>query len=297
MKLSFTNRLLIGTFRGINRLRAWHRLPKWLSVINLMAFREELRAKNLHDVYPSVDAQGIPAKCPMHDSRYMAVRHSDGLFNDLQHPLMGCTGMLMGRTVPREFTAAPSTEDLLTPNPRVISERLMARPEGGFKPATIVNLLAAAWIQFQVHDWFGHHDSPEEIDIPLPAGDSWSDPHMKVFRTQPDEAIDELDHKYPAYRNKNSHWWDGSQIYGSTEVQTASLRNQSPDGKIQTEERAGDICLPRDVRNIPLTGFSDNWWTGLELRAPLRHVKNAFAPWDKVGQTAGYTAKEAAVGA
>ena len=173
----------------------------------------------------------------------------------------------------------------------------MARPEGGFKPATIVNLLAAAWIQFQVHDWFGHHDSPEEIDIPLPAGDSWSDPHMKVFRTQPDEAIDELDHKYPAYRNKNSHWWDGSQIYGSTEVQTASLRNQSPDGKIQTEERAGDICLPRDVRNIPLTGFSDNWWTGLELRAPLRHVKNAFAPWDKVGQTAGYTAKEAAVGA
>ena len=97
MKLSFTNRLLIGTFRGINRLRAWHRLPKWLSVINLMAFREELRAKNLHDVYPSVDAQGIPAKCPMHDSRYMAVRHSDGLFNDLQQPLMGCTGMRMGR--------------------------------------------------------------------------------------------------------------------------------------------------------------------------------------------------------
>lgn len=70
-----------------------------------MAFREELRAKNLHDVYPSPDAQGMPAKCPMHDTRYMAVRHSDGMFNDLQQPMMGCTGMRMGRNVPRTFTA------------------------------------------------------------------------------------------------------------------------------------------------------------------------------------------------
>jgi hypothetical protein len=27
-----------------------------------------------------------------------------------------------------------------------------------FKPATIVNLLAAAWIQFQLHDWVMHED-------------------------------------------------------------------------------------------------------------------------------------------
>lgn len=265
MKLSFGQRTLIWTFRGVNSMVDWHRLPKWFGVLNLMAFRHELRAKNLHDVYPSAQSQGTKQGCPMHDSRYLAVRHSDGKFNALDQPLMGCVGMRLGRNVPREHTAAPSAEELMTPNPRIISARLLARPEGGFKPATIVNLLAAAWIQFQVHDWFGHHDSAEQIEIPLPKGDNWSDPHMTVFRTQPDEPLDELDKKYPAYRNKNTHWWDGSQIYGSTEAQTTALRGQSADGKLTVADGQHDSFLPRDARGIPLTGFNDNWWTGLEL--------------------------------
>ena len=49
MQPSFGHRILIGTFKGINKIAAWHRLPKWLGVVNLIAFREELRAKNLHD--------------------------------------------------------------------------------------------------------------------------------------------------------------------------------------------------------------------------------------------------------
>ena len=71
---------------------------------------------------------------------------------------MGCAGMRLGRNVPRKYTAAPSEEELLSPNPRLVSDRLMRRgADGGFKPATIVNLLAAAWVQFQVHDWFFHY--------------------------------------------------------------------------------------------------------------------------------------------
>jgi hypothetical protein len=265
MKLTFSQRLLVGFFHGVNRVIAWHRLPKWLGVLNLVAFRDELRAKNLHDTYPSEASQGTPATCPMHDSRYKAARHSDGKFNILEEPLMGCTGMRFGRNVPREFAKAPTPEELLTPNPRVISERLMARPEGEFKPATIVNLLAAAWIQFQVHDWVGHHDSTETVDIPLPPGDTWSDPTIKVFRTQPDEVLDALDKMSPAYKNKNSHWWDGSQIYGSSEAQTEILRSKSPDGKLIMEEGHADVFLPRDAKGIPVTGFNDNWWIGLEL--------------------------------
>lgn len=263
MQPSFGHRILIGTFKGINKVVAWHRLPKWLGIVNLIAFREELRAKNLHDVYPSPDAQGDQKRCPFHDTRYYSARHSDGKFNDVDKPLMGCTGMRMGRNVPREFAKAPTPEELMTPNPRIISEKLLARDE--FKPATILNLLAAAWIQFQVHDWFGHHESTEEVEIPLPPGDSWSDPTMKLFRTQPDEILDEQDKVSPAYRNKNTHWWDGSQIYGSTEEQTASLRTQSPDGKLILEGGASGNFLPRDARGIPITGFNDNWWLGLEL--------------------------------
>lgn len=265
MKLSFGQRALVWTFKGVNSVVDWHRLPKWFGVLNLMAFRDELRAKNLHDVYPTADSQGTPQGCPMHDSRYMAVRHSDGKFNALEQPLMGCVGMRLGRNVPREHAKAPTLEELMTPNPRIISARLLARPEGTFKPATIVNLLAAAWIQFQVHDWFGHHDSTEQVEIPLPPGDQWSGAHMKVFRTQPDEPLDEMDRVSPAYRNKNTHWWDGSQIYGSTEAQTAALRGQATDGKLTVEDGRPDSFLPRDTRGIPITGFNDNWWIGLEL--------------------------------
>jgi hypothetical protein len=265
MKTSLSGRFLIGTFRAVNRVVAWHRLPKWLGVLNLLAYRIELRAKNLHDTYPDAAHHGTPAGCPMHDTRFLAVRHSDGKFNNLEQPLMGCTGMRLGRNVPRQHTAHPGDEALLTPNPRVVSERLLARPAGEFKPATIVNLLAAAWIQFQVHDWFAHHDSEEQIDIPLPPGDTWSDPHMRLHRTLPDEPLDEQDRLYPAYRNKNSHWWDGSQIYGSTEAETAALRDKAPGGKLIVNRESADYFLPRDERGIPKTGFSDNWWTGLEL--------------------------------
>lgn len=44
----------------------------------------------------------------------------------------------------------------MSPNPRLVSETFMKRDVEGFKPATTLNLLAAAWIQFQVHDWFFH---------------------------------------------------------------------------------------------------------------------------------------------
>ncbi len=263
MKLSFSQRLLVGLFKGVNAVIAWHRLPKWIGILNLLAFRHELRAKNLTDTYPSPEYQGDQKSCPFHDTRFFAVRNSDGKFNDIEQPLMGCSGMRLGRNVPRENTAPPTPEELLTPNPRLVSEKLMQRRE--FKPATIVNLLAAAWIQFMVHDWFGHFDSDEHVEIPVPAGDTWPDPVIKVPRTQPDTPLNEIDRKFPAYRNKNTHWWDGSQIYGSTEAQTEVLRGKAVDGKLFVEDGHSDHFLPRDSRGIPITGFNDNWWIGLEL--------------------------------
>lgn len=269
MALSLGNRVLGWTFKVINKVVAWHRLPKWLGVLNLLAFRNELRAKNLYDVYPSPDFQGTPQAEPMEDSRYLSVRDSDGKFNSLEQPLMGCTGMRLGRNVPRRYTKAPTDEELLTPNPRIISERLLARQPGQFKPATIVNLLAAAWIQFQVHDWFAHETSTEEVAIPLPDGDSWPGSNMKVLRTQRDKPLDNTDQESPAYKNQSTHWWDGSQIYGSSEDRTTALRGKSIDGKLTVDDRSSDTFLPRDEAGIPITGDSQNWWVGLELMHTL----------------------------
>jgi hypothetical protein len=154
---SLLDRAIVKLYKGINKIVPWHKLPTPLGVFNLLALRIELRAKNLYDVYPDVSSQGTPATCPMSDPQYKTARNSDGKFNSLQEPKMGCAGMRFGRNVPRKFTVAPTEEELMTPNPRVVSERLLARQDGKFKPATIVNLLAAAWIQFQVHDWVFHY--------------------------------------------------------------------------------------------------------------------------------------------
>lgn len=264
LQLSIGKRVLIATFTALNRVVPWHRFPKWLGLLNLVALRDQLRAHNLIDTYPSPDAYGDAARCPMDHSRYLAVRHSDGKFNDLARPLMGCAGMRFGRNIPRDLTKAPTTDELLTPNPRVISERLLQRRE--FKPATSLNLLAAAWIQFMVHDWFGHYDDDDhKIDIPLQPGDDWSDGAMRVHRTKADAPRADIDRTHPAYQNKNTAWWDGSQIYGSSEAQTTALRGKARDGKLFVEDGHVDHFLPRDHRGIPITGFADNWWTGLEL--------------------------------
>ncbi|KAK6082883.1 peroxidase family protein [Seiridium cupressi] len=266
MALTLGKRLLIWTFKFVNLFVSWHKLPSYLSAINILALRYELRDKNLHDTYDNPDEQGTASAPEMPDTKYLSVRNSDGHFNDLEHPKMGGRCMRFGRNVPRQFTTAPTPEMLLTPNPRVISEKLLARENGTFKPATIVNLLAAAWIQFQVHDWAQHYRNEKNWEVPLAEGDKWSDKNgMKIDQTQADEPQNKQDLTAPAYKNENTHWWDGSQIYGSSEEATRQLRSKCHDGKMEVNLVGGAEFLPRGADNIPLTGFNENWWLGLEL--------------------------------
>ena len=85
---------------------------------------------------------------------------------------MGAKGTGFGRNLPIEKTII-DRKRLLEPDPRVISRRLMARDD--FKPAGIINSLAAAWLQFENHNWFFHGDgNPENtIDIKLRDGDTF----------------------------------------------------------------------------------------------------------------------------
>ncbi|KAE9581705.1 hypothetical protein CGMCC3_g2264 [Colletotrichum fructicola] len=278
-------RLYIAFWKIVNFFVHWHKLPKWLSVFNLLALRFELRDQNLYDTYPSDgrDHQGNPKTCPLEDTKYISSRHSDGKFNDLSGPKMGCRGMRFGRNVPRKHTTAPSHKELLTPNPRLISEKILARPDNGFKPATIVNLLAAAWIQFQVHDWAQHfNDTANSWDVPLAKGDTWPERNMRIYRTRKAEHLRGDDEAPPAYENECTHWWDGSQIYGSTEKETQELRAQcereGSRGQLAVDGVQGAQFLPRGQDGIPKTGFHQNWWIGLELLHTLFALEhNAIA--------------------
>lgn len=196
MGYTFSQATLVAFFKFLNTFVAWHKLPKLLGALNLLALRDELREKNLVDTYPAENFQGSTKQDPMTDTKFICARNSDGLFNDLERPKMGCRGMRFGRNIPRKYTAHPSDHDLMTPDPRLISQSLLQRKQ--FQGAYIVNLLAAAWIQFQVHDWAQHSNSKTKFhEIPLKPNDPWPVNPMRIPKTEADEPLDEEDQKYP----------------------------------------------------------------------------------------------------
>ncbi|BAY07790.1 peroxidase family protein [Calothrix sp. NIES-2098] len=242
----------------------WHRLPTPLALIKLAGFRKELRQKNLHDTSQIADTEKLPHPQPSPDGRHLVARTADGSFNDLKHPEMGMVGTRLGRNVPLTEVKV-DRKNLLHPNPRIISQRLMTRNE--FIPATSLNILAAAWIQFQNHDWFAHGDNrpDKKIVIPLAEDDTWPQEHrpMAIKETLVDESRPEGEQAQPpTFINKVTHWWDGSQIYGSHPEKVDELRSHV-DGKLIIGD---DGLLPLDPAiGIERTGFNDNWWIGLSL--------------------------------
>ena len=240
------------------RKRPWYEKPKLAAMPELVEIRNQLRQENLHDTEePALVKQDVPVNL---DPVLRNERTIDGSHNDLSYPQMGCAHRRFGRNVPLEHTF-PDTPNLMNPSPRVVSRELMTRDQ--FQPATILNLLAAAWIQFMVHDWFVHkRSSPADgVEIPLAPGDDWSDPTMRIPASVPDPAPAGST-RPPAYTNLNSHWWDGSQVYGSDPIVAAALRT-GEGGTIRVD--ASKMLMVDPVSGIHLTGFSDNWWIGLAM--------------------------------
>ncbi len=244
--------------------KPWHEKIPILALLNLTRFRDSLREKNLHDSSQLSNQEELPKPQPNPDGRHLVARTDDGSYNDLEKPEMGMAGTRFGRNVPLEDTK-PDEKNILNPNPRVISQKVLKRDE--FIPATSLNVLAAAWIQFQNHDWFTHGDNEpnKKIEIPLPEGDPWPEEHrpMEVKKTLTDQSRSESDQSsQPTFINEVTHWWDGSQIYGSNPETVDKLRSHV-DGKLTIGE---DGLLPLDEQlGLDMTGFNDNWWVGLSL--------------------------------
>ena len=259
---------LIHKLTGLLQKKQWYELPKNLALARLGNIRNELRQKNLHDTEepPLKKSDGTANLSPEQRAR----RTIDGTCNDLQYPTMGAVGRRFGRNFPLD-QVKPDTANLLTPSPRVVSRTLMTRDQ--FQPATILNLIAGAWIQFMVHDWFVHKRSATaKIDIPLAPGDDWSDGKMTIPRTEPDPAQAGSTHP-PAYANLNSHWWDASMLYGCDATIAAKVR-ANIGGKLRIEPTG---LLPTDPETgVSFSGFTDNWWIGLAMLHTLFTLEHNF---------------------
>jgi len=254
----------IRFFTWLNRRVPWYRLPLWLGFLNLAVLRSVLRERNLHDT--SLLPSNAPGPLPAVSPDVLRWRTADGSFNDLRDPNMGRAGTRFGRNVPLGYSY-PDERTLLEPNPRRVSRVLLTRHE--FTPARSLNLLAAAWVQFQAHDWFSHDDSDpnDPITIPIDSDDTWpGDKPMRIGRTRRDPTrCDNPPVGPPTYINRVTHWWDASQLYGSGLVTQQGVRARR-DGKLVLD---GQGLIPVDSRCIEITGFNDNWWLGLSL---LHHL-------------------------
>jgi hypothetical protein len=271
-------------WRQVNRVRDWWELPKPLALLNLRAYRDELREFNLYDTRATNGGSAplAPEKLPKH-------RTYDGSFQDPLDPEMGMVGSRFGRNAPPDATAPEEMPRLMQPSPRDVSMQLLNREE--FKPATTLNVLAACWIQFQNHDWFGHgENSPDEyIDVPLGEGDPWADGDpMKVRATSLDRTRTWKSGLPPTYINTVTHWWDLSQVYGSSEERNRELRS-GEDGKMAVDEDRLPNESDPHLDGVDMTGFSDNYWVGLSLlhtlfvkehNAICDHLKAHYPTWD-----------------
>lgn len=266
---SLLSRLLTSAAEAVDRRVGWHKLPRLPGIITLFGLRAGLRSRNLYEAdAPLATRSVVPGP---EGERYATARTADGTRNDLDDPAMGAAGMPFGRNVPLDLAHPENDWDVLEgPSPRTVSRELLTRD--AFKPATTLNLLAAAWLQFMIRDWFSHGkgDKAAAWNLSLEEDDPWPHDHpgaprtMSVPRTpSAPYAPDDAANSPPAYINTETHWWDGSQIYGSSAAAQSAVRSWE-NGKLRLGPRGS---LPVDVLDR-LSG-EPGWWVGLALMTTL----------------------------
>jgi hypothetical protein len=278
----------------------WYRHGWVIGVLILAYIRELLNAHNLISTYPNGTLVGFQEPGQRPPLGVTDFRTADGTWNNLEDPKEGAAATRFLRNVDLSKTCPETDKDtLLKPNPREISLNLLSRPLGPDKqpkmvPAEFLNLLAAAWIQFMTHDWVSHGDvdpNPDNvIHVPLenddPACDRYRQEHVGIGATQSDPTrhTGGAEPACTSSINEVTHWWDGSQIYGSDQATQDRLRSREM-GKLRLRID-GTLPLATDVED---TGFRRNWWIGLtmlhtlfvcEHNAICDMLHDAYPAWD-----------------
>ena len=284
---------LLSWAEVVDRMFGWDKLPVIFGIATLVGIREKLRERNLYDAETPYMCQYPPPLPP----EELSHRTSDGTHNDLQDPRMGSANTRFGRNVPMIGRTYPASlrGTMMEPNPREVSLKLLRR--NTFQPARGLNLLAAAWIQFMVRDWVSHGSSGRDKaaaegawEVPRVAGDHrWPETErpMLVPRTPDDRSPCEREEGIPpTYLNRVTHWWDGSQIYGSTEDETWNVR--SHENGMLKDSLTPDEMISADPQTTKRALEEPGFWIGFGMMGALftlehneicRQLHNEYPGW------------------
>ena len=252
------------------------------------------------------------------------IRHRTltGICNDVFNPGMGSTGMVFARNAQFEETfpdRGGTLEQrnrhgdrigLLKPDPQVISRKLLTRDQSrpekcnegrgldgnspdaqcDYQKAPFFNVLAAFWIQFMTHDWFGHLEEGRNaagemqvgcasqrvnnVETPLSdedakrlgcrKGDRMTSA-LVAERGDPGrfshEGRDYQRRPHATTRNTVTAWWDASQIYGYDETSRKRVK-RDPDDPAK--------LLLRPVGNRPGAGEQQGYLPLLSAPDPMQ---------------------------
>lgn len=258
----------LGLFaRLTSRIRPWHRWPFLVAMPTLAGIRVNMRESNLFDTETSPRPAVSPAAVDVRNQRT-----ADGSYNDLGEPWMGMAGTRFGRNVPIPDTFGEQAPGIYDPNPRLVSIRLLQRRT--FVPVSHLNLLVPAWLQFMVHDWLSHRENDATVkhEFDVPPEDDWPGGRMSILKSRPDNRRTGDANRPDAYINTETHWWDASQIYGSSEERIRLVRTDPETGLIVENGKLailpdGHLPLHRGHKTAgqELAGVNGNWWLGLSL--------------------------------
>ena len=174
---------------------------------------------------------------------------------------MGSTGTRFGRNVPLDRAFPEAERDLLEPSPRLVSRRLLRQGalhpgRGGQPPGRGVDPVRGARLDEPRHGSVQAdlHRAREGRRRLARANDEGPEQ-----RGRPEAAVDGMP---PVYPTKDTHWWDGSQIYGNDEAFQELARTRT-DGKLHI----GDDGLHPATLDPLLdpVGPRGNFWVGLGL--------------------------------
>jgi hypothetical protein len=146
---------------------------------------------------------------------------------------MGSLGSRFGRNVPPEATAREPTDRLLEPNP--------AGQPGAAHPPRVPAGDHAQPARRRLDpvrgaDWFSHgkNEAHNPWLVPLDPDDPWPEHPMPIERTRQDPNADP--DGPPTFVTDDTHWWDGSQVYGRDPAFADAIRTGAH-GKLRLDER------------------------------------------------------------